>query len=335
MVTASGATRPVALEAGGSARNMEQRVNNDIAEYRPAATAKAYDAKLDEYFGYCEEFYLGSPHFGESTYQVTEEKVFKFMWYQCYREQKPRGGRRRRIGEEVPPVFNREEYRRVQLEYAADLNKVPVKPIGSSAMTQYMAAITELLSKQRAQHTNDLTDAAIRSRRVAALCAHVKNRKTAVSRANYDERIDADILPYMNAQSYPIIEGELWRVSRMAQGRHNILAALRNRSMLIDSKSGILRGESLLDNDLSDNLSIFHDNGRDPTPYLIGIQQMVKGKTHRFTKGHVRARVLLSTISSSLTLSPSFLENVWKMDSASRPEALRYWRQSLLPSLPL
>ena len=53
---------------------------------RPTNTAKAVDPKIEEYFQFCEAVYPSDPY----KYTLCYEKVYRFMWYTCFREKKTR-----------------------------------------------------------------------------------------------------------------------------------------------------------------------------------------------------------------------------------------------------
>ena len=53
---------------------------------RPTNTAKAIDPKIEEYFQFCDCVYPSDPY----KYNLCYEKVYRFMWYTCFREKKKR-----------------------------------------------------------------------------------------------------------------------------------------------------------------------------------------------------------------------------------------------------
>ena len=74
---------------------MQQRLNADTHDNRPPATDVAYAPKLREFLGFCEHFYSGNAFDGTSKHTVTAEKLFKFLFYQAYREQRKKGRKKK------------------------------------------------------------------------------------------------------------------------------------------------------------------------------------------------------------------------------------------------
>jgi hypothetical protein len=59
--------------------------------FRPSNTVKCHKGKVLEFFEYCDEI---SPH-DPYKYNLTDEKVFGFMYYQAFRPLKSRGGKKK------------------------------------------------------------------------------------------------------------------------------------------------------------------------------------------------------------------------------------------------
>ena len=59
-------------------------------DLRPDNTQKAMDPKAREYFMYCDLEYPNDPF----KYILEYTKIYKFMYYQVFREQKSRGGKK-------------------------------------------------------------------------------------------------------------------------------------------------------------------------------------------------------------------------------------------------
>ena len=77
---------------------------------RPENTMRAIKPKIDEYEDYIRKVF---PH-SQSGMVLDNQKVYRFMFYQTFREQKPKGGnsqQRRRRG--TPSAFNIDEYNRI------------------------------------------------------------------------------------------------------------------------------------------------------------------------------------------------------------------------------
>ena len=56
---------------------------------RPENTKRAYDAKVTEYFEYCDACYNGQPY----KYIVNSPRLYRFFWYLAFREKTPPGKR--------------------------------------------------------------------------------------------------------------------------------------------------------------------------------------------------------------------------------------------------
>ena len=56
----------------------------------PENTKKVFEPKMKEYFEYCKMVFPEDPY----GFVLSKEKMFRFMFYQAFREQKARGGRR-------------------------------------------------------------------------------------------------------------------------------------------------------------------------------------------------------------------------------------------------
>jgi hypothetical protein len=55
--------------------------------FRPTNTSKVHEPKIEEFFGFCDSIYEDEPY----KYNLSFEKVYRFMFYQSFREQKKRG----------------------------------------------------------------------------------------------------------------------------------------------------------------------------------------------------------------------------------------------------
>ena len=104
---------------------------------RPANTAKAIDPKIEEYFQFCDELYPQDQY----RYSLDYEKVYRFMWYQVFREQKPRGGNKSQLKDGVR--FDKVAYLTLMDKFKDAFNAgtevwpVPEKPTGKSVFTAY------------------------------------------------------------------------------------------------------------------------------------------------------------------------------------------------------
>ena len=75
--------------------------------HQPANTAKQFDNRLLEYFDFCDKVY---PH-DQYRHTLAADKMYRFMWYQCFREKKTRGGSL--ASRTVGAKFNLAEYQKL------------------------------------------------------------------------------------------------------------------------------------------------------------------------------------------------------------------------------
>ena len=70
--------------------SLEQAVQRVRNVYRPESSKSIYEGKTTEYFEYCDFAYPNDPY----AKILDAGKMYKFMFYQTFREQKKRGGAR-------------------------------------------------------------------------------------------------------------------------------------------------------------------------------------------------------------------------------------------------
>ena len=75
--------------------------------HRPSNTKKAYDPKKKEWYDFCDHQYRSLEPY--MRYTVNNDKLYRFIYYQCFREQKTRKG----VGRGVVQGFKPSEYDRV------------------------------------------------------------------------------------------------------------------------------------------------------------------------------------------------------------------------------
>ena len=81
---------------------MGEVVQRTNAENRRSNTKAAYDPKVEEYYQFCNHFAHHIPL--AMRYTVTHEKLYAFLVYQAFREQRTRGGGKRRSDGTHPPA---------------------------------------------------------------------------------------------------------------------------------------------------------------------------------------------------------------------------------------
>ena len=133
--------------------NLEQTVLELREEYRPENSANQQDPKILEFFHFCDLVYAHDPY----KYTLSCEKVYRFMFYQCFREQKSKGGTKAmRAARAQGHYFDHAAYQQVMQgfdsEPGAMLNRpAPKKPIGKDTFSAYKAVFRKIYKVQIAR----------------------------------------------------------------------------------------------------------------------------------------------------------------------------------------
>ena len=250
---------------------MRQAMLHLNESWRPTNTAKTMDSKVEEIFQFLSLVYPNDPY----CYILDRDKIYRFMFYTCHREQRPRGGTK--AARERKEYFDLEDYRCIveqsftggnQLDgmYAAP---VAQKPIEHSTFQMYKACIRKVHKVQTAKRVNRCTWEELWTEEHDLLYKIVCDRTPMTKKLNYAEKVDAAFSPYAVVEHYPAIESSMWRDSQSAIGCRSVNTNLRHRYIMLHLTSGILRSESLYRNELSDFVGIFL-----PQKRLIFIQCM-------------------------------------------------------------
>ena len=214
------------------------------------------DPKAKEYFSYCDLVYPNDPF----KYNLEYTKVYKFMYYQAFREQKQRGGKHN-VGKDL---FDLEVYNELMAKFAGfdpdspdAVNNYPrpTRPIGRATFDQYKAVFRKLYKVQKARNVLNLQWDSIWMMGLDEMASHVKTRAPQVKRETYQEKIDGEFAPYLIVEQYPEIEEALWNDSKVTS-RRMIATRLRHRYCAQHLTAGILRCESLSKAEWSDFLGI-------------------------------------------------------------------------------
>lgn len=258
--------------------HLQQAVQMGLDEYRGEGSKVAYDSCRQEYREFCESLYPND----EFKFLVNDEKAFFFIFYTAMREQKPRGGKRKRPGE-VGTLFNRADYDAVLERYAVwwDTDNTselphPTNPVGIESLTHYKAGVKAEWDYQCSMNSNSLPWHSIWTQRSKRIVENVKRRKGSVRAANFGEKLAHEFAPYLAVARYPDMEKEMWE--RSDSGNRFAFAWLRNRMCLLFTTSAILRCESLFRAELSDFLSIKFQAPKDVHPMHAVVMQIMKGK---------------------------------------------------------
>jgi hypothetical protein len=269
----------------GAFATASQRVLRDQQDATPKNTKSAYEHVQEEYYEFCDSVYNKDPYPGlvpvhaDSRNTVTEEKMFAFLFYVCYREAKPRG--RKRKGDDGAPAaagFNREEFNRIYEGAGLEAPVAVNKAVGHSTVNTAHSAVLKIWRHQMDHSCNNVSLDELKSARVRGLLNIAMNRKSAIARREKKEKISHEVQPYLLAQRFKDIELKLFNRNKK---RHPI-SSLRDRFTFLKTHNGILRGESLFKCELSDMFTLtLHNQG--PSPCTVLILQVFTGKTNRST----------------------------------------------------
>ena len=261
--------------------HLQQAVLRGLEENRGAGSGVAYDSARQEYREFCASVYPDD----EFKFLVNDEKAFYFMFYTAMREQKPRGGNRKRKtpGAADTALFNRADYDAVLLRYhvwwqterTGELPH-PVNPVGIESLTHYKAGVKAEWEHQVSMNSNTFSWDLIWTQRSKKVFENVKKRKASVREKNFSEKLSHEFSPYLAVARYPDMEADMW--ARSANGNRFAFAWLRNRMCLLFTTSAILRCESLFRAELSDFLSVQHKAPKDVHPMHAVVMQIMKGK---------------------------------------------------------
>jgi Centromere DNA-binding protein complex CBF3 subunit, domain 2 len=260
---------------------MQRSVSTLNESFRPTNTSKAHNPKIEEFFGFCDDLYADDPY----KYNLNYEKVYRFMFFQAFRELKKRGGRRTDGGK-----FDRASYNQVMAAFDGEPRSpgenapMPIqsmKPISWSSFDQYKQIIRKIYRTQVLEQVNSLEWERIWQQPLIDLSKQVKLRVPFVRKATYQEKITAEFAPYTIVERYPDIEKELWNDSAKAVGPRQVCCQLRHRYCSQHTASGILRSESLHRAEFSDFLMIRAPKTESDVHALdIMVNQIAIGKTN-------------------------------------------------------
>lgn len=154
---------PPMLPPPPNTTHLQQAVLRGLEEYRGGGSIIAYDSKRAEYREFCESLHANP---SEYMYIVNGDKMFYFMFYTAMREQRSRGGNKKRNSAgAAPKLFDRADYDAVLARYAVWWEGVddptqelphPKNPVGIQAMVQYKAAVKAEYDHQITMEGNSL-----------------------------------------------------------------------------------------------------------------------------------------------------------------------------------
>ena len=285
----------------GASELLSRRVLEEEAAQRPENTKKAYEPKLKEFIAFCDEKFRGSSF----PRQVTEEKVFAFMYFQSHRKKK-RGGKKRpkceleNDGENgtnatSSGTFDVAEFDKIMQTYLLPSYSEKGEPeeaqwhpedgmvtdgkIGLSTFDQYWAAIKGLWHEQVALHQTPVRFEQLYSTRLRALKNTVKTRRVRERKATHQEKVDNTVSPYLDVSKIDALECLLFKEN--AQTPIYSLANLRNRFTFLMTYNGILRGESVYKANLSELFTFSYAAKGEIDPYEVLGMKIEMGKVNQ------------------------------------------------------
>jgi hypothetical protein len=258
---------------------MEQAVLDVRDKNRPEQSADIYDNKQREFHQFAAHVYPQDPY----RNSLNAKKVYRFMFYQTFRGQKKRGGKRRT----TVIYFDSTGYDSVMDKFEiwwkegreGEAPKAD-KPCGRQCFDQYKAVLRKMYKRQVAMGVCNIPWEHMWTVRCDELHSLVKERKAFAKKENYEEKLQAEFAPYAAVDRYDEIEDALW-----TRGQHTTRSAgawLRHRYICLHTTSGILRSESVHRAELSDFLPLQIQKPDDPHPLFLMITQLAFGKYCRF-----------------------------------------------------
>jgi len=168
---------------------MEQAVMNLRRRDRPPNTIKALHSKAEECMQFCDKVYPQDPY----RYTLDRDRAHRFMWYQAFREQKPRGGNKKTLYR--GDFFDYEDYQKtVPAGDAASWAVTPSvkKPIGKAMFTQYKASLRSIYKDQTVRRVINCHWEGIWTEAFEDLEKHVKERVPQTKRATHQEKASGE-----------------------------------------------------------------------------------------------------------------------------------------------
>ena len=245
----------------------------------PENTLKAMEPKEKEYIEYCNKAYPNDLH----RHTLKYEKVYKFMVYQSFREQKPRGGPKalRNSGVRFDYELYKSMLKEIVLPESGQLiTPTPKRPIGIATFDMYRAVFRRMHRNQLAQNVTGEHWEAVWKEGLVELRKHVQRRAPRIKKETYQEKVSGEFAPFSIVERYNEIELEMWKDSA-APSIRQIATNLRHRYCLLHLTSGILRCESLYRAELSDFVGLNPPKqDSDVHQVFIMINQIAAGKTN-------------------------------------------------------
>jgi hypothetical protein len=260
-------------------RVMKEYVMQLTEASQPINTQKAYGSRVEEFFQFCSHCYEGDPF----KHNLTPEKVYRFVFFLAFREQKARGGGKNKVVGFEPAAYNKvmKHFEGVRPGQSVQNFPQPTNPISQSSFTTYKAVLRRIYTMQLSLGYISYHWDQLWLHPCKLVEQHVKERKADSDKRLFKEKITGEFSPYLVADKYGDIKERLW-VDALGGCWRAVVSNLRHRSCLLYLTSGVLRCESLHRADLSDFLWLrVPQREHDIHPMNIMINQIPKGKTNK------------------------------------------------------
>jgi len=251
--------------------------------HRPANTAKQFDNRMLEHFDFCDKVY---PH-DQCRHTLAADKMHRFMWHQCFREKKTRGGSlaARTIGAK----FNLAEYQQLTSQFPSTpgvmmdpaQHPAAVNPTGYSTFSIYKALFRKLYRLQVYENKLPPIWDQLWGMDMDDLKNHVKDRAPRIKKETHQEKVNGMFAPHTIVERCGEIEAKLWIDSACHNNKRSINTNLRHRYSLLHLTSGVLRCESLYRAELSDFLCVRPPRQeKDVHQPFVMVNAIAQGKTN-------------------------------------------------------
>lgn len=153
------------------------------------------DSEQEKWMQFCDQMCTADP----CRHIIASVKVHRFVCYQMFREEKPRGGKKDLLKNNT--FFDEEDCLTVTGSFEAVGGVLhgfpsPKKPIGMSAFTSQRAALKLLFHNQQARCTHMMPAwEHIWLPHLKILRDHVKMRKAKIKKTNCEEKVDGEFTP--------------------------------------------------------------------------------------------------------------------------------------------
>ena len=177
----------------------------------PENTKRSMEPKIKEYFEFCQTVYPNDPN----TTILAPHKLYRFMYYQAFREKKPVGGRRSDNANK--PAFDVDAYHKVIANLVDPNTGVPTSavptpkdPVKPSTFALYKATMRRIFGIQKARQHLAIQWDDLWTNHLNLIHKIVKQRTPKIKKQTYAEKVTSEFQPYLFVDRYPDIEKELW-----------------------------------------------------------------------------------------------------------------------------